>query len=314
MRAPHAHFSNFITALARATRYPSPPARPKPRAKEVPTELFDFSGDETLAFFFCGAASAGFLFRWYVPLFTVTRLGTPAPRLMLALAPPACLAALLPVLVTFGSHELREDHGYIVLFMLGGVLWMGLAALLSSALGISRRQDALERRNRPAAVVLGGALLGVTLTYAGANIGEGATIWMTFGPAVLATLAWAAAWGVYQALTGAADAVAIDRRADSAWRLAGLLVATGLILGRSVAGDFESIDRTLADFARQGWPVVPLLLTAAWLERRARSATVTPTPPAREGSANAAVAYVVTAAIYVACLGPWNHVAHGGGR
>jgi hypothetical protein len=271
--------------------------------------LFDFSADETLAFFFCGAAAAAFLCRWYVPLFTVTRLGTPAPRLALVVAPPACLAVLLPVLVTFGSHELREDPGYILLFTLGGLLWMGFAAVLSSAAGISRRQDALERRNRPAAVVIVGALLGVTLTYAGANIGEGATIWMTFGPAVLATLAWAAAWAVYQALTNVADAVAIDRDAPAAWRLAGLLVAAGLILGRSVAGDYDSASNTVRDFARHGWLVLPLVCVAAWVERLSDAR-----PAARARGLAAALSYVVAAAAYVASLGPWNHVPRGGGR
>jgi hypothetical protein len=79
-----------------------------------------------------------------------------------------------------------------------------------------------------------------------------------------------AAWGTFQLLTGASDTIAIDRDVSSALRLAGLFVALGLVLGRAVAGDYESAERTLHDLVAQGWPIVPLTLAAAIVQIRAR--------------------------------------------
>jgi hypothetical protein len=275
--------------------------------------LSDFSDDEGVVFFISGISAAIFLLKWYAPLVTLSPLATRrAPRLTLAATPPACLALLLPVLDRYGSHELRDDRGYVLLFMLAGAAWLGLATAVAALLGVSHRDDALEHRNRAAALALAGALLGATLAYAGANIGEGATIWMTFGPAALATLAWALIWTTHQALTNVADAIAIDRDSASACRLAGLLTATGLILGRSVAGDYPSADQTLSDFARQGWPVLILLATATYLQRRFRPTPAYPRPaPVRRG-ALMGLAYLLAAVAYVALLGPWNPIPKGG--
>jgi hypothetical protein len=263
--------------------------------------LFDFSGDEVFAMFFCTVLCAVFLWCWYTPLTSVTSIGGSGPRALLAITPLACLAVLLPVLWWWTSHEVIEDRGYVVLFALGGGAWWGGAYLMAAWFGIHPRDDALERRNRPAAVALAGAMLGVTLCYAGANIGEGATIWMTFGPAVLATAVWAMAWGLLEVLTNVGDAVAIERDAPSAVRLAGFLVATGLILGRSVAGDYESSGRLGEDFAREGWPVLPLVVAAAIVQRWAR----------RRGWL-VAFAYVLAAVVHVVLLGPWKHLPKGG--
>jgi hypothetical protein len=267
--------------------------------------LSEFSGDEVLALLVSGASAAAFCFKWYSPLVTLPPLGRRrVPRLTLAAIPPACLALLLPVLDRYGSHELREDGGYVILFMLAGAAWLGIATTVAALLGVSHRDDALEHRNRPAAVALAGALLGATLAYAGGNIGEGATIWMTFGPAALATLAWAVLWAIHQALTNVADAIAIDRDAPSAWRLAGLLTATGLILGRSVAGDYQSAGQTLADFIRQGWPALVILLLATGIQRSRNGAVAR--------GLLTALAYVLAAVAYAAWLGPWNAAAKGG--
>jgi hypothetical protein len=261
--------------------------------------LTDFSDDETFTFFACGVFSVIAGFRYYLPLFSVTLLaGGLLVRLALALAPPLCLILLLPVLFRLTSHEVKDDHSYVLLFLLAGIVWLAIANITAMLLGISVRDDAIERRNPAAAIANCGAMLGLTCAYAGANVGEGATIWMTFGPAVLATLAWAAAWMVYQLLTGVADAVTLERDLPSALRLAGLLVAIGLILGRAVAGDYESAQRTLEDLAAQAWPVIPLTLAAAIVQWRLR-----PTP--RRSSSRGIRAALILPAIYVAVAICW---------
>jgi uncharacterized membrane protein YjfL (UPF0719 family) len=265
--------------------------------------LTDFSDDEAFALLACALCSAVAGFRYYLPIFSVTLLaGGALLRLLLALAPPLCITLLLPVLLHLTSHEVLEDHGYVVLFALGGGVWLAIATAVAELLGISPRDDAIERHNPAAAIALCGAMLGLTCAYAGANIGEGATIWMTFGPAVLATIVWVAAWSTFQLLTGVSDTLAIDRDVPSALRLAGLLVALGLILGRAVAGDYQSAQATLHDLVAQGWPVLPLTLAAAVVQIRAR-----PRPGRPEASGSrallAAAIYLATSALWILLLG-----------
>jgi uncharacterized membrane protein YjfL (UPF0719 family) len=265
--------------------------------------LTEFSDDETLAFLACAIAStiAGVLY--YLPIIRITFMaGGALIRLLLALAPPLCLLLLLPVLQNLTSHEVREDDAYVLLFILGGGVWLAIAVGITHILGISLRDDAIERHNPAAALALCGAMLGLTCAYAGANVGEGATIWMTFGPAVLATIVWVAAWGVFQLLTGASDTIAIDRDVASAIRLAGLFVALGLILGRAVAGDYESEERTLHDLVAQGWPVLPLTLAAAVVQIRARPRPGRPQAPGSRALLAAAI-YLAISAIWILLLG-----------
>jgi hypothetical protein len=273
--------------------------------------LSEFSGDEAFTSVICWVTALPCILSWYAATSGGRILGPRPARGRLLLTPLVCLALLLAVLLRFGSHELRENRGYVFLFVLGGCLGLGLVQFIAATMGISLPHDAIDRANRPAATTLCGALLGATLCYAGADIGEGATIWTTFVPALLAIAAWASVWAGYQLLTNVADAVAIDRDSAAAWRLAGLLVASGLILGRSVAGDYESASRTLRDFVFEGWPAAALLIVAAGIDGRIRSTL--PSSPAKL-SIWPATAYVLAAVAYVVRLGPWNHLPRGGGQ
>jgi hypothetical protein len=271
--------------------------------KEPLNELTEFSDDETFAFLACALAStiAGVLY--YLPILRITRMaGGARIRLLLALAPPLCLLLLLPVLQNFTSHEVREDEAYVLLFTFGGGVWLAIAVIITHVLGISLRDDAIERRNPAAAAVFCGAMLGLTCAYAGANIGEGATIWMTFGPAVLATLVWGAAWLAFGLLTSVSDTIAIDRDLPSALRLAALLIAVGLILGRAVAGDYVSPQATFNDLITQAWPILPLTLAAAVVQLCARPRAHRRPSTATHALLTGAI-YLVTATLWILLLG-----------
>jgi hypothetical protein len=103
----------------------------------------------------------------------------------------------------------------------------------------------------------------VTFVYTGANVGEGATVWMTFGPAVLATMVWGGNWLMLEWLCGIEDAVTIDRDIGSAMQLGVFLVISGAILGWAVAGDYQSVEVMVRDLVWRGWPVVPLAMIVA---------------------------------------------------
>jgi len=73
-------------------------------------------------------------------------------------------------------------------------------------------------------------MLGMSTCYAGANIGEGATIWTTFFPAAAGALLLLGLWLLIEITTGISAHISIDCDLASGIRLAGLLIAIGLIL------------------------------------------------------------------------------------
>jgi hypothetical protein len=109
--------------------------------------------------------------------------------------------------------------------------------------------------------------IGATLATAGANIGQGPTVATTLGPMFLAVGGLMTLWATFSVITGSVTAIAVERDLPSGLRTAALLVALGLILGRSVAGDWVSAESTLCDYLWQGVaPAATLLGVAAIIE------------------------------------------------
>jgi hypothetical protein len=98
--------------------------------------------------------------------------------------------------------------------------------------------------------------------------------------------------------------VTVDRDVSAGLRLAGFLIAAGLILGRSVAGDWISAEATLRDFAIMAWPVVVLVAAAAVVERIARPTPESPRPAIVPHGVMPALVYIVVA-IYQLTRLPW---------
>ncbi len=253
-------------------------------------------GDEVLVLLVSAALAVFYWGRWYVRL---AGLGTfaagPPVRLLLIFVHVLCLLLVLIVLTTAAAKEVRENVGYVGLFTATGAVALGVVNLLSTLIGISALQDAVERRNLAAAWAVGGAWLGSTLCICGANVGEGPTIYTTLGPLALSVGALGGCWLAFACVTKSTAAVVVDRDCASGVRLAGLLVAWGLVLGRAVAGDWVSSEATLRDFAVNGWPALALLLIAAPVELMVRPTPRRPFPPLVSAGVLPAVAYVAAA-------------------
>lgn len=250
--------------------------------------------------------------RWYWRLSRRPRVGgvLPAIRLGAAVLPVVFLLVLFASLRRAAAGEVRDSSAYLLLFVALGGTWLVGAGIVTALLGVHVVDDGLDRNNPAAAIAAAGAMLGLGVAYAFANFGEGPTIWTTIGPAALASGACALLWLGYQLGTDSADAITIERDVASGVRFAGLTFATGLILGRAVAGDWESEEATLHDFSHHGWAALPLVALAVAFERLLRRT---------KGQAPALVAGVIPALLYlevaglVLCiLGSWNGA--GGGR
>lgn len=264
-----------------------------------PDEVFVFIGSLAALFvglrFFMGGTAGGMILR-----------RKPAHNHLLVLAVFGGLLALFIILKAFAAKDIRNSLFYILLFVFLGIAWVLWSARLFPALGLSIREDAQEQRNAAAAIAASGAMLAVLLTYAGGNIGEGATIWTTIFSSLLATIGLFACWLLLELFSRVSLAVTEERDAASGLRLAGFLVAESLILGRAVAGDWTSTQQTVIDFFHDGWPVLTLVVAAILAERAFQPTLKRPVPSSVAAGVFPALFYIVIAIAALIFLGKWK--------
>ena len=229
-----------------------------------------------------GSAVVGPLM-WTIWLVQMSRLRVASRRRsgagILALALAASAAAIFYVLTTAASFDVVDSPQYQFMYAVLGLAWLWIASIAFPFLGVSPRDDAVERRNLAAAIAASGALLGVAFCYAGGNIGDGPGWWVVVFAAALATGTLFAAWAALAGMTRVADAVAIDRDVAAGLRLGAFLAACGLVLGRGVAGDWFSGAETIADLLRALPPVLAMTAIAVIVERLARPTADRPRAP-----------------------------------
>jgi hypothetical protein len=262
------------------------------------------SGDEAGVLVVASVLAVFTWFRWYLPLASVRRLGAPAGgRLLLSLAPPLAMAGLYAVLKTLASFDVRDAPLYLLFYLAMGAGWVGCCTLGLPALGLNPRDDVIERGNAAAAPAAAGAVIALTAAFAGGNVGDGPGWWVVVFAAGLATGGLALAWWGLDRVAGVSDTVTIHRDAAAGLRLGAFLAAAGIILGRSVAGDWVSAGATLADFSSVAWPVAVFVAVAALVERVARPTAEAPAPAAAVYGVPFAILYLAAAIIYVLQLG-----------
>jgi len=266
-----------------------------------------FDGDEIFLLIASGVTCAYGLYYWAGRLQPVSKLGShPWQRLPLYLATLTGLLVLGLVVAEWADPQIRENSGYVLLvFLMGGACLTIVSAVLPW-LGISFREDAFEQRNFAAVLTLSGAILGVLITYAGANTGTGPSLWNNVFSSLVATGSLLLIWTFLAVAGRAAESVVEERDLASGWRLGLFLAAESLILGRAVAGNWLSIDATVQDFLRDGWPAAVLCLFAVVLERVLRPAIKNPQPlPVSHGIVPGCL-FLVVALAWCAHLGVWK--------
>ena len=203
-----------------------------------------------------------FLYRWYRGIansLAVKR--NAAARVAMGLLPLAALIIITVTLASLASFDVED--GWILFYILIGFAWLYFGLLLMFAFfDLSWLDDALHRNNPAAviAVICGG--LGIILTYAGSNIGDGPGWWCVFFAGGLGLAAWVILGVIVDRVTGVFKRITVGRDIPCAVRTGGYLLAGGLILGRACAGDWTSFGKTVVEFG-DGWPV--LLLTAIFI-------------------------------------------------
>lgn len=223
-------------------------------------------------------------------------------RFVLVLLPIVCAGLLFAVLRWLAAADVRNDGRYLVMYEALGGAWVLAAASLLPGIGYSIRDDVLERRNGAALWTICGALVGLTLCFAGGNIGNGPGWWVVVFAAAISTLAFFALWIGFEWFARPGEAITQNRDRAAGLRLGGFLVAAGLILGRSVAGDWISAEATVRDFVLRSWPVIPLFILGLFVERLAP-------PQTGRGFAAAAALGLLPALIYLGGAATWLSIS-----
>jgi uncharacterized membrane protein YjfL (UPF0719 family) len=260
------------------------------------------SDDEAVVLFASGAIAVVVWLIWFGRTLWIGRVSSSGRQLLL-FVPFAAAALLFAVLRVLAAHDVRDDSRYLWLYFLLGAAWVGLCVRALPLLGVSPRDDVLERGNRAAADAVAGALLALTFCFAGGNIGDGPGWWVVVFSAGLATAALFLAWAILETSSAVSETVTIDRDRAAGIRLAGFLVACGVIFGRGAAGDWVSAELTVHDFAAVAWLAIPLLVVAAMVERSARPTASHPQPSSFAYGVVPAAGYLAAAALVVARLG-----------
>lgn len=224
---------------------------------------------ETIVFIASGLLFVATWAVWLGRAATLNPISLPSRiRFGLFLAPVICALLTLTILLTLSAKEVRHSPLYLAFYFvlttscLGGVTW------IFPLLGLSVRDDVLERGNSAAFIAVCAALFGTTAALAGANMGEGPGVLAVLFTAILLTAIFLAAWLVVERLTAVSEVITVERDRSAAVRLSGFLAASGILSGWIGAGDWVSYRATLRD-ALYSLPAI-VVLCAAFLFTEAR--------------------------------------------
>ncbi|MEZ4339167.1 MAG: hypothetical protein R3B82_21310 [Sandaracinaceae bacterium] len=237
------------------------------------------SGDEMIAGALALLVLWVVLARQVLPMLMLSRLVAP-PRLRLSLLVFFVVAGAVVhvTMVTASSWDVQSSALYTAYYDLIGAAWIGLAILGMHHLGLSLRDDVLERRNPAALFALGGALVGHAFAYAGGNIGDGPGWWCVVIASGLGALTLFAAWLVLHLVARVPETITVERDRSAGIRVGALFVGIGLVAGRAAAGTWVSVEDTVWSFAAVAWPVVPLLGLSVAIELGLQPPRVAPRP------------------------------------
>jgi uncharacterized membrane protein YjfL (UPF0719 family) len=244
-------------------------------------------------------------YRWVVSFIVSIRFRARS-WLLLLFTPVISLTFVLFVLRRWADDEVRDDGRYLTLLMLLATGWMGMFSALLGFFGLGLREDAAERRNFAAALAWCGAMLGVTILFAGGNIGEGPSLWNNVFSAGLGSATLLGYWLVLSWTANVSNAIPIDRDIASGIRMGAFLLADAIVFGRALAGTWQSAWHTADDFVRQAGITVAALGIAIIVEFIGHPTPKRPQPNWFSFGVLPAVCYVAAAMAWVKWLGPWK--------
>ena len=220
-------------------------------------------------------------------------------QLSLVSLPLICAVFLLVVLLKCSAATVRSDRIWVFGYFAFGSAWIAASQFAFGLLGIAMRDDVIERRNPSAAWVVAGQLIASTCCLAGANMGNGSSPEVVVFCALLSTVTLLLTWLLFDWIAAASETITIERDSAAGIRVAGWLIAVGIVCGASVTGDWHNVSRTLSDFAGYIWPILAFSFWLALFERVLRKQQALAGRIKVPASAVVAASSVALAVVYV---------------
>lgn len=198
---------------------------------------------------------------WFFKVPDIKHFGRPIPGMAIAyLTPLLCLVLVVVGLQLYAASDVRGTF-YVVWYTVMWAAWVGATVLfLLPFVELRMYEDVLERRNPAVLISVLGAMFGLTLAFLGGNFGEGPSWWVVLLCTLISFSGFFVLWVLVLVASPMLQRLTIERDYATALRVFGLLVGFGAVLGRAVAGDWESVGGTFADFFAIAWVLLLLAL------------------------------------------------------
>lgn len=180
----------------------------------------------------------------------------------------ACACGVLVVLHGWSAFDVRGDPGELAFYLVSSLAAILASQALFAFLGVSLRDDVIERRNRGALFAFAGLTLGASCCIAGSNVGNGPGAGAVLLCAVVSLGTVLLLWSLLACLADAAEAITVERDAGAGLRVGGFLAGCGVVSGAAVAGDWVSFGATLRDFVHFAWPLFAVSILVTLSERQ----------------------------------------------
>lgn len=205
-----------------------------------------------------------YIYKWYNRMFGIWE-----PRQLrlnnwlFGLLPLVCFVIIYITLRELASFDVVNSAFYISFYMLLGFIWVFFGEkVLFYAFDLSLIDDVYNNRNKAASFSIFGGFIGMTLIYAGANIGDGPGFWCVFIAGGIGLLLWIILIKIVNRYTNVIETVTMTRDLGCGIRFSSFMIASGIIIARASGGDWTSFIQTIIEF-QDGWPV--LILTAFYI-------------------------------------------------
>ena len=208
-----------------------------------------------------------FFIRWYrFTLSGILMRRNVFSRTALCLLPVISFTIIMYTLTALASFDVVDSGFWIFFYVLIGFSWLYFGMfLMFTFFDLSWIDDALNSNNPAAALAVVGGGLGVTLIYAGSNIGDGPCWWCVFFAGGLGIISWVILGVLANSITKVFRRVTVERDVFCGIRTCSYLLSSGIILGRASAGDWTSFSKTVTEFG-DGWPVLILTMVFVLVE------------------------------------------------
>lgn len=222
---------------------------------------------EFLLFVLSGFYTFRFLKKWYKASSSIwPPIKSMAVKYTLNLLPLISLVIYLFTLTILASFDVVDSIYYIAFYILLGYAWLYFGLfVMAFFFDLSWVDDGFNMNNKAALFPITGGFLGLSIIYAGANIGDGPGWWCVIFAGGLGLVAWVLMALIVNLFTKIFERITVERDIPCGIRIGCYLLASGIILGRASSGDWTSFSMTIVEFS-VGWPVLPLSLLAIILE------------------------------------------------